>query len=314
MKTNSYQKTRTNFIKATNNEDIANEYDVDNNEFIVAAAKNGDIGKLKFLLQNPQADPSYQDNKAILSAIDNNHIDAVILLLKDSRFDPSINGENIVDNAVQSGNIEMVTELLEDDKLIDEISSIPLIYRGIVENALRGMIAIYYFESIPLPLYYPINHNTKEGKFYNKLLIYIIIKRPSILQVIEYLKKKVTQIKEVKYRWMEGIEKIISAVVVDILNINDQQNLMFPNTNWTQSERILFNSLKGLLLAAFEPKYLYLEILNMTETSNKEIDIARGMLVGAFMGFNQISKQIIWYAAEDLATYTNAYSSIEWPE
>jgi hypothetical protein len=89
---------------------LLDEYPVhpeaNNNENIIAAARNGNKNIVKLLINDDRVDPTAQDNEAIKRAVERNKWNIVRLLFNDKRVRESLNDPNLIEEIKEALFIE----------------------------------------------------------------------------------------------------------------------------------------------------------------------------------------------------------------
>lgn len=94
---------------------------------IVDASREGYLGVVNRLLQDPRVDPSYDGNLSIIEALNYGHLDVVKRLLLDKRINPnevtSWIKQNILVKAVEKGYVDIVELILQNPKTAPSINN-----------------------------------------------------------------------------------------------------------------------------------------------------------------------------------------------
>ena len=93
-----------------------------NTEKLSNAVKNGNVGEVKYLLSETDADPTYNNNFYIKDAVQCNHIEITKLLLDDKRVNPCMSGNFCLEYACLRNYNEIIILLMADDRINSHIS------------------------------------------------------------------------------------------------------------------------------------------------------------------------------------------------
>jgi ankyrin repeat protein len=238
---------------------------------IEIASYKGYAGIVELLLKDDRIDPSINNNLSLKYAVNENRYRILELLLADSRTDPSVLAIDI-DLQIISDK-KMLDLLLGFEKIIPKLSKIPIIYKNELIDSLKGIAISYYYLGLQFSDSYIRHYFTNpEGQFYDSILRYIVLKKPTDIQIINYLNNIVIN---------NNINIILSYVAKNTLN-GIKCNQCFQNT---QLE--LYEALMGLFLVFYRPKYTYTELLKLIDTDTQGGKMAI-ILIGAYMGYDDI--------------------------
>ena len=83
----------------------------------ISAIRNGHVGTVRLLLNNPLVDPTAGSNFAFELACREGHLDIVRLLLADGRVNPAANNNDAIILASRQGHLDIVRLLLADARV-----------------------------------------------------------------------------------------------------------------------------------------------------------------------------------------------------
>jgi ankyrin repeat protein len=246
----------------------------------------GYVNLVELLLKDGRVNPSHHSNQPIILASTKGYTDIVKLLMDDNRVDPADSLNQAIISAINNGHVEIIELLLKNDDVLYNIVEIPLIYKNIAKNSIKGMIiGEYYTRHKDEFNNYTIKSQVSENILFYKLIRYIIIRRPTILQIIQYL----TILMGKTDPWITEIKKPVYTAVYKILhNTPDDISELKP------ASKDLYYVLVTFFLLVFEPNYSYYDILNIIDYENYNVDVWKGLaisLIGAYIGFDDILKQ-----------------------
>lgn len=134
---------------------------------------------------------------------------------------------------------------------------------------------------------------------------YAIIRKPTIIQIIQYLTKLVQK----NEPWISDVKEVIYIAVYETLRGKPPYNV----STLKPASKDLYHILVTFFLLAYEPKYSYNDILSIINHKNYYRETWKMNLVyliGAFMGLNEIVEQN-GEIANDLIRFTNRIALVD---
>jgi hypothetical protein len=271
----------------------------ESNRAIRDASKKGHTDIVKLLLEDSRVNPGANNNEALINAVTHNNINIVKLLIKHPSVNPADRSNSALNIAVEKNYIKIIETLLSDDNVLDNISEIPIIYKNIIIDPIKGMIIGHYFTHTHISAKYSVNDTDPADKLYNTLLRYIIIRNPNIIQVINYLIRLINK----NNQWINNLKKIIHIVSYETIYGKSPYDI----STMENTDINLYRILTTFFLLSFKPEYSYKEILNIIDYKYEDKEIWKLnaiLLIGAFMGASKIISQNP-DISNDLIQYTN---------
>jgi hypothetical protein len=248
---------------------------------IEIACYKGYSSIVKLLMKNDKIDPSTNNNSSLKYAIAGNKREIILLLLSDLRIDPSVVATEIDLDVITEK--KMLDTLLNFDKIIPKLSRIPIIYKNDLMDSLKGIAVSYYYLNLQFTDSYIRHYFTNpEGQFYDSILRYIVLRKPTDIQIINYLNNFVNNGKQ---KSTTAVVRCAAMTILDGVNFNEC-NKYIEGTNQLE----LYEALIGLFQIFYRPKYTYLQLLKLPlwlNTTNQGRKMAV-ILIGAYMGYAEI--------------------------
>jgi hypothetical protein len=270
---------------------------------IITAAEEGYTDIIKLLLSDPRVNPGDKDNEALIKSVINNHVDIVNLLINNPHVNPIARSNMAYNLSIEKNNKKMIEVLLKNDIVLNNINQIPIIYKDIIKDSLKGMMIGDYFRRKNITSDYSNSSTKIENIFYYNLLRYIIIRKPTMIQIIQYITHLTLNEKYNK------LKKLISIVAN-----NTVKNIAYPDLKNLGPENMdLYQILSTFFLCIYEPKYSYNQLLELIDYKNynfvtwKKFSV---MLIGAFIGFDEILKQN-YNIKDNLIRFSNSITRLE---
>jgi ankyrin repeat protein len=184
---------------------------------LLLAISRGYDDIVKLLLNDLRINPAIENNQILIIAISSGKFDIVDLLIKDQRINPADDSNLALNTAIKNCNKKMVELLLQNDDIVHNLNKIPIIVKDMIEYSVKGMIIGNYFRDGQVSNTYHVETNKSENKLYGMILRYVMIRRPKLIQIIDYLRK----ILQDNNPW---VNKIKDAVNLSARNILQKAN------------------------------------------------------------------------------------------
>jgi hypothetical protein len=253
---------------------------------ILVAMSKGFTDIVILLLNDPRINPAIENNMVLMNAVRASNFHIVELLINNPRINFAFASNLALNIAIENKNTKMVKLLLQNDDIMYNLEQIPILAKDMIENSLKGMIIGNYFRHRGVNDNYGQKSNDAENKLRTMILRYIMLRKPTIIQIIHYLMK----ILQDNSSWVNKIKGTINMVAQNVLRSNNNLDI----SNLKPASKDLYHILNTFFLLIYVPKYSYMDILNIIDYKNFDIPIWKVHaieLIGAFLGFDEILKQ-----------------------